>query len=87
MNAAAICMTEPSVSSPARYLGVASSTGKTGEKKALLFSIHVRWLCWRMTLSQRVTSSEKVSLSRSRSSSAPLISAMLSAFSRTRVSS
>ena len=53
VKAAAICMTEPSVSSPARYFGVASSTGKIGAKKALLLSIQVRWQCWRMTSSQR----------------------------------
>ena len=56
-----------------------------GEKSVTVHQ--VRWQCWRTTSSQRAATVAKVSLSRSRSSSAPLISAMLSAFSRTRVSS
>ena len=87
VKAVAICMMAPSVSSPEKYFGAASSTGRIGEKNVLLLSIQVRWPCWRMTPSQRFTTSLKVSFSCLRSSSAPLMRAMLSEFSRTRVSS
>ena len=86
VKADAACITWPSVIEPSRYFGAHRMIGSTGAMKPELDETTVVFMYWQQ-IERHVRSTLPSERSTpARSSSSPWISAMLSPFSRSRVS-
>ena len=86
VKAEAACITCPSVMLPSRNFGAHNSSGTTGAIRLDPCDTSVVRMCWPASRAHCRSTLVKVLSMPSRSSSSPPSSAMLSPFSRTRVS-